>query len=785
MNRATRAVPICIDPVGDGATRVTTGRSADIEVPIATVGRVAGAGAARPSKGWPSIMRRLRVPSPREWLECFRAEIARQEGRATLWVPVAFGCGAALYLNLKFEPPLWAAVVFAALSALPLAGALALKSTRVPLAPLLLAGLVGGGFLAAKVHTMRVAAPIAPARGGVATIKGWVTDIDTPSERGERLIIAPAWVSGLPPEATPTRVRIVLAAPGGPDAAPPPGTPIEVVALLDPPPGPAAPGAYDFARDAWFEGLGGVGLSMRDPVITYLPDPPWPVRMEMAMNATRWKIAKGLAHDIHSVLGADDGGAAGLAAAVTTSHQDWLAADHRDDLRASGLAHMLAIAGLHTAALTGFAFFFVRLLVAACPWLALRVSGKKVAALTAILVVVGYLMLSGAHPPARRAAITATVAFLAILFDRRAVSLHSLAIAAFAILVLEPEAVLQPGFEMSFCATGALVALAEIWRRPKATSGGLAWPLVALQKGRDWLIAMAVVSIVAGAATAPFSIQYFNRVANYGVFANLAADFVASAVLMPALGLALLAQVAGVGEGMGSPVNWIAGMAAKGIVAIAHLFAEAPGAAMNVPSAPDMALALSYSGIIFVCLWRGRLRWAGAPLAAAVALWPRPAPPVAWIAADGDDAAVVVAGAELPMKPGARLYATQLWAQRRGFTLASSRTGAESPAFVCDRKGCLPAGPARPALAASWMRKAPSDERFETLCDGADFVILRSLTAPNRPCGHATVLTRADFERFGAAEIYPSAHGWRLVWSQQMRGHRPWAGGADPIDSVG
>ena len=126
---------------------------------------------------------------------------------------------------------------------------------------------------------------------------------------------------------------------------------------------------------------------------------------------------------------------------------------------------MLAIAGLHTAAVSGFAFFAFRLGIAAWPWLALRVPGKKVAAVAALAVVAGYLVLSGAHPPARRAAITASVAFLAVLADRRAVSLHSLAVAALVILVMEPEVVIQPGFEMSFCATASLVALAEVWRR--------------------------------------------------------------------------------------------------------------------------------------------------------------------------------------------------------------------------------------------------------------------------------------------------------------------------------
>ena len=724
-------------------------------------------------------MRRRKVPSPAEVWTWLVGEAAAQRDRVALWAPVAFGLGAAAYLGVKSEPPLWAAWACGAAGlAVTAAGRLAHRNLTARILTELVA-LSCGGFLVAKIHSDRVAAPVASAAGGVVAVEGWVVDVESPSERGERLLIAPTRIRGLSPEATPTRIRIVIAAPGGPESVPPPGVAIRLTSLLDPPPGPAAPGAYDFARDAWFEGIGGVGLAMRQPTLAWAPRPPWRLRLEMAVNALRWRVAMRLAHDIQGALGPDDGGAAGLAVAVTTSHQDWLAPEHREDLRGSGLAHMLAIAGLHTAAVTGFAFFAFRIAIAAWPWLALRVPGKKVAAAAALLVVAGYLVLSGAHPPARRAAITASVAFLAILADRRAISLHSLSIAALVILILEPEVVVQPGFEMSFCATASLVALAEIWRRPnlqKAPSSGLGrfW-----RGARDWILGLAVVSFVAGAATGPFTIQHFNRIANYGVFANLTADFVASAVLMPSLAISLLAQLVDAPPVVAAPALWLAGMAAKAVIALGHLFSAAPGASLTLSSAPEAALAISYLGIVFACLWQGRLRWIGVPLSMAVALWPRPAPPAAWIAADGDDAAVVVGGQEVVMKPGGRRYATGLWAQRRGLLPPTDAPAGQAGVFDCDRKGCLPVGAGRPALAASWMRKPPSVDRYAALCAAADIVILRSETAPNRSCGAGVVLTRGDFQRLGAAEVFALGTGWRIVWSQPLRGRRPWTGGGD------
>ncbi len=700
--------------------------------------------------------------------------MAGQEGRLALWAPVAFGVGAAGYLALKTEPPLWPiAVAFAALALLAFTARMfARRSAVVALAAL--AMLAAGGLLVAKLHSDRMAAPIAPPNLGMVRLEGFVVDIDNPSERGERLLIAPVSISGLVPERTPHLVRVVLATPGGPEAAPNPGQAIRLETLLDPPPGPAAPGAYDFARDAWFEGIGAVGLAMKPAEEIELARAPWRLRLDMAVNALRWSLAKQLAADIHAVMGANDGGAAGLAVAVTTSHQDWLPKQDRDDLRAAGLAHMLAIAGLHTAALSGFAFFAFRLAIAAWPWLALRVSAKKAAAIAALIVVGLYLVLSGAHPPARRAAITASVAFVAILLDRRAVSLHSLAFAALLILLVEPEVVVQPGFEMSFCATASLVVLAELWpRRPRPT--GLPWPIAALQRLRDWSIAMVMVSFVAGAATGPFAIQHFNRVANYGVFANLTADLVASVVLMPMLAICLALEGLGLGHGLGAPALFAAGWAARTVVWLGHLFATGPGAGLTLSSAPEVALIVSYVGIVFACLWRGRLRWIGVPMAAAVALWPRPAAPIAWIASDGADAAIVVGREEIPLRPGIRLYATQLWAQRNNFRLPDDPVAASGEHFTCNRIACTAIGPWRPAIAGWWTRRKAPQERLAGLCQSADILILKADDAVPSACDRALVLRRADFDHLGAAEIYRTPRGLRFVWSQPIRGDRPWS----------
>jgi competence protein ComEC len=434
---------------------------------------------------------------------------------------------------------------------------------------------------------------------------------------------------------------------------------------------------------------------------------------------------------------------------------------------------MLAIAGLHTAALSGFVFFSLRFLVAAWPWLALRVNGKKLAAAGGLVAVGAYLVLSGAHAPARRAAITASVAFTAILMDRQAVSLRSLALAALIILLADPEVVVQPGFEMSFCATASLVALAEIWPRPPKPVG-LPWYLAAIQRGRDWAIALFAVSLVAGAATGPFAIQHFNRIANFGVFANLTADLVASVVMMPALAVALLLEL--IGHGLAAPALFVAGWAAKAVIGLGHIFATAPGAAGTASAAPQIALLISYFGILFICLWRGWLRWIGLPLAFAVALWPRPPAPVIWVAGDGRDAAIAYQGHEVTLRPGVRAYATDLWAQRRGLTVPADMRRARGALFDCDYWSCTARAGVKPALAIWWTRRKPKPERLAELCGASEILVLRADAVLPAECREAIVLRPGDFAAGGAAEIFATKSGWKLAWSQPLRGQRPWTG---------
>ena len=710
----------------------------------------------RPDASKPTPGARLKI-----WLG---EEVAAQTLRWRLWAPVAFGAGGAIYFALRFEPLLWPLLVGAGLT---LAAWLTAKRRgwrRGWTWPLMILACVLGGLAAAKVRTEVVAAPIAPALSEATVIEAWVVDVDSPGQNGARVVVAPVWIRDVAAQQTPVRLRATVR--GEP---PRPGEAIRLFAILNPPPAPASPGAYDFGRNAFFQGMGGVAFALGETRRIDLRPAPWRLRLAMAVNGARYALAE----RIVARLGERTGG---IVAAMTTSHEAWISQDDMDVMRDSGLAHILSVSGLHMAIVGGFVFFAARLGVATWPWLALRVPGKKVAAVAGLTAVAAYLVVSGAPPPAERAAITASIAFLAILLDRQAVTMHGLAVAAFAVLAIQPEAIVTPGFQMSFAATAALVALVEAW--PKRTREISApWPIVALQRFGGWLTAAVAASLVAGLATGPFAMQHFNRTAMYGLLANLGTAPVADFILMPALALGAALEPLG----LGGPFLAVAGWGVDLMLAIGTWTAGLPGAVRTVASAPDYVLPVAFLGVLFICLWQGRLRWLGLPLAAAVLIWPRAPTPDVWIGDGGTNAAFHRQREAVVIRPGVREFAADLWSRRRGLTLADrSEAG-----WVCDRYSCRPETIDAEPVALWWGRRAPDGVQMAALCHAAPVVSVRAVVrALPSSCDGRLVLDGADFAHGGAVELWrdgsAGANRWRAVWTADVRGDRPWARQPNP-----
>jgi competence protein ComEC len=712
-----------------------------------------GAGSIRaaliaPDAAKPSLRTRVAV--------FLRDQAEAQALRWGLWAPVAFGGGCATYFALKSEPAAWplglAAVVATGLW-------LAVRRRPVGRAvtwPLMLLTFFTLGIANAKFRSDRVAAPIAPATGEPVRMTGWVTDVDSPGgSGGARVMVAPVRIEGLVPEATPLRVRATLRS-----AAPiAPGTPVTLFGLLNPPPAPASPGAYDFGRSAWFQRMGGVAFVLTDPRPASLEPPRWRLRLTMAVNAVRVDLARRIVERLGPRTG-------GIAAAMTTGVEAWLDPDEVERMRDSGLAHILSISGLHMAVVGGFAFFAARLLIAMLPPLALRINGKKAAAWTGLIAVGVYLVISGAPAPAVRAAVTASIAFLAILMDRPAITMHGLATAALIVLAIQPEAIVTPGFQMSFAATAALVALVEAWpRRPREIQAPAV--ILAVQRTGQWVGAAALASLVAGAATAPFAMQHFNRAAMYGLVSNMTVAPISDFVIMPTLALGALLEPVG----LGAPFLWLAGVGIEAMLWVGGWTAGLPGAVRTWASAPTAALPIAFMGVMVCCLVRGPLRWIGLPLACAVLIWPRAPAPDVWIGDGGTKAATVGDGRATVVRGGLEDFGVEVWSRRRG--LAVEARAADG--WTCGRTDCRPDVEAvGPAL--FWGRRGPTVERLAEACATAEVVAVRAAVAVLPPeCASRLVLDGRDFAQEGAVELWREGDGWRALWVADLRGDRPWA----------
>ena len=444
------------------------------------------------------------------------AALLQQRGHLFPWTPLFMALGIGFWFALRSEPGflIYCAVGVAGAGAVfvawrwpngwsALGWALAMMAIGVTLA----------GW---QAHC--VAEPVLSYRY-YGPVEGRLVGVDRSASDALRLTLDHVRLDRVPPHRTPARVRLSLHGGDPPDLMP--GARLMTTAHLSPPSGPAEPGVFDFRRHAWFQRLGAVGYT-RNPVL--VADPP--ARQSMAVQVLALRLAA--SERVRTVLPGDTGG---FAAAVTTGDRSGISRIALDALRQSNLAHILAISGLHIGLLAGFVFGAVRLGIAAVPYLALRVPGHKWAAVAALVAAAGYLVLSGRNIATERAFIMVAVALLAVLSDRRALSLRAVATAALIVLALRPEALLSPGFQMSFAATTALIAVFN-WMRdaPLALAPRMLRPFVGL----------FVSSAVAGAATAPVAAAHFNTLAQYDLVANLLSVPLMGLVVIPGAVLALL-----------------------------------------------------------------------------------------------------------------------------------------------------------------------------------------------------------------------------------------------------
>ena len=658
-----------------------------------------------------------------------------QRGALFPWVPVLMACGIGGYFALPVEPP---GALLAACGALAAIGlGLALWRGREWSGPLgcALAVLLGGVAIAG-MRTHLVSGPVLGFRY-YGPVEGRIVAIDRSASDALRLTLDRVTLNRVEPDRVPRRVRLSLhGGHGAGDAVP--GLRVMTTAHLMPPSGPVEPGGFDFRRHAWFQGIGAVGYT-RVPVLA-LADATGTQRLFRARMA--------LADHVRARLPGQTGA---FAAAIMTGDRSGLSKDTLEAMRLSNLAHLLAISGLHMGLLAGFVFAAARLALAALPGVALCWPVKKIAAGLAILAGAGYLGLSGGNVATERAFVMVAVMLVAVILDRRAISLRAVAVAAIIVLCLRPEALLGPGFQMSFAATVALVAVFG-WLRDAKVPMGPRWLRPVL--------AVVISSAVAGAATAPVGAAHFNQLAQYGLPANLLSVPLMGVMVMPAAVVAAGLLPLGL-DGL---ALWVMGLGLDWILGVARWAASLDGARIPVVAPGAEVLPLIALGALFVVLWQGRARLLGlGPVALAAWLWAGAERPALLIADSSGLVGVMTEAGRALNKPRGAGFVARNWLENDGDPVS------QAEAHTRWRDAFL-------APFAVTVRLGRAAARGPLDCGAARILVL-SADPDTPPGGSCLVAAPRALRATGSLAI--DGNGAILSSAAAVAGQRPWVPGAD------
>ncbi|MET0251517.1 MAG: ComEC/Rec2 family competence protein [Novosphingobium sp.] len=666
-----------------------------------------------------------------------------------LWLPVGFAFGIAAWFVLP-GPWQWLALILAS-AAIALLALTAGPDDAFPhsrRAALAMALMVAAGCGLVWIKSELVGA-VPLDRPTVATLTGRIVSREEHGAEGRvRLTLD---VRGLP--SGPARVRVNVEdrydRPALVD-----GAIVRLRARLMPPAPPMLPGGYDFARAAWFKGLSATGSALGSPEV-----------LREHSTGSLGTVQRALAAHVRARL---DGSPGAIAAAFASGDRGAIADADEQAMRDAGLTHLLSISGLHVSAVVGAVYVLSIRLLALWPWLALRVRLPLAAAAAGALAGIGYTLLTGAEVPTVRSCIGAVLVLAALALGRDALSLRMVAVAAFVVLLFWPEAVVSPGFQMSFGSVIAIVALhasgpvrALLARRDEG-------PIARLGRIAAMLL---LTGVVIELALMPIALFHFHRAGLYGAVANVIAIPLTTFVSMPLIALALLFDVIGIG----GPFWWLAGKSLALLLALAHWTAARPGAVVLLPAMGQAAFAVFVAGGLWLALWTGRVRlWGLLPIAIGTVLLAGLRPPDLLVSGDGHHVGIVGEGDRLLVLRDSR---SQFAADNLRESAAiggdpqplAAWSGARCGPDFCSM--VIPRGGREYVLLIARSKERIDERDLAAACERVDIVVAeRHLPRSCRP--RLLKVDRALLSRTGGLAIDLAAGEVRTV--AETQGHHGW-----------
>jgi competence protein ComEC len=675
--------------------------------------------------------------------------LAAEDDRRILWLPVFFGTGIALYFALTIEPPLWiggAGTIAAAALVLALRRRPGLRDAAIALA------FAASGFAVMQQARLERGTPMLERPIYTAGLTGRVVDIDALA-RGWRIIVAPDPLPGLAANAQPHRLRIHIAPTSDPLQ---PGDRVSLKGRLYPVPAQVLPGGRDMQRELYFAGIGAVGYSFGG------------VRRiaTAAETGGGWRewLLRLRAEMTRRINAALPGSTGGVASAVITGKRGAMAEGVKQAFRNSGLSHLLAIAGLHLGLVGGFVFFTVRGFLALIPFVALRYPIKKIAAGVTLVVLFCYLMISGAAIPTERAFVMNGIVFAAILIDRLRLSMRICALAALAVLLLEPESLIGVSFQMSFGAVVALVAAYETWGSRLAYlfySGSF------LRKVLGYLGAVAVTTVIVTVGTQPFAIYHFHHVVLYSPLANVIAVPISAMWTLPWGVVACLLMPFGLEKLALVPMGWGIDLT----IAVAQWVAGLPANVWSMPRLPTSGAVLVALGGCWLCLWQGGWRrWGMLGIVAGMATMLLTRPPDLVLGDFGRFLAARAADGNYFVADTSGKLDRSFLVEETGEGLLAWPVGAAASAGPLD---CAAAGRCSYDARGQRVALVTGAAGLPVLCHTVDAIVAQ-IPAGFSCRSQIPVVDRIDSWRQGAIALWLDRGGIAVERANAGRGDRPW-----------
>ena len=690
---------------------------------------------------------KARVAAARESLEGF---LERERAQLPPWCVVAFGSGIAAWFVLGGTVQWQAFICFAA--GIGLAGFAVPGGGRSERAVGWLGLAAALGCTLVWLRSEWVGAPRVQ-RPKVVEFTARVERVERLLAKGDtRLLLAPT-NRGLPP-----RVRVTAKTEGMPLGIAPDAV-VQLRARLAPPPPMALPGSYDFARDAWFKGIGGVGRTLGDIEVLRPGE-------QGLLDSARERLGR----HIRSRLPPSEGA---IAAALATGDQAAVSEEDAEAMRRSGLTHLLSVSGLHIAAVVGAAMLLTLRLLALSQRLALHTNLVLVSAGIGAVTGIAYTLLTGAQVPTVRSCIAALLVPAGIALGRDAISIRLLSVGALVVLIFRPEALAGASFQFSFAAVAAIIALhSSGWARRHLQAREEAWWGRVLR----WLLSMVATGLAVEFALIPFALFHFHKAGLYGVAANIVAIPLTTFVIMPTEAVALLLDLAGLGAPAWTVARWSLGL----LLGLAHAVATS-GAVATLASMPSWSFGLIVAGGLWLCLWTSRARVLGLVPATAGAVGAALSPaPDLLVTGDGRHVAVVRGGVPLLVRERSGVFVRDILAEGAGYDGEPEDLAGRSMSH-CTKDSCVASierGGRSWRLLATRSSTRIDWSRIVHACRQADIVVAdRWLPKACKP--RWLKLDRRALEQSGGVAVFLGSRPYVRSVAQRVGSH-PWATHAQP-----